>query len=80
MPDLRFTVENAKLKKILRQLAGSIAARLPTGWGFTLLLFEYGEKGSLFYISNAQRADMVRTMKEFIARNEWQTEPDSPPQ
>lgn len=36
--------------------------------GFTLLLFEFGEKGNLAYISNAKRADMIQTIKEWLAR------------
>lgn len=38
--------------------------------GFALLIFSFGEGGFLNYISNAQRKDMLATMKEFIARAE----------
>lgn len=32
--------------------------------GFLLLLFDFGTKGSLAYISNAQRADMIDLLGE----------------
>lgn len=41
-------------------------------FGFALLVFPFGDKpkGRMNYISNAQRADMLIAMKEFIARSE----------
>ena len=51
-------------------LAKIIDAALPPGHGFALLIFEFGEKGQLSYISNAQRDDMIATMKDFIAIHE----------
>lgn len=40
--------------------------------GFVLLTFEFGktEGGRVNYISNADRADMVVALKEFLARAE----------
>lgn len=40
--------------------------------GFTLLIFEFGQadNGRVNYISNAERSDMLKAMKEFIARAE----------
>lgn len=50
------------------------AAKLPgeKTMGFCLLLFPFSGKGDgrINYISNAERADMLTAMKEFIARNE----------
>jgi len=44
--------------------------------GFILLVFEFGEGGRrMNYISNAQRADVVTAMKEFISNaesGEWE--------
>lgn len=37
-------------------------------WGFGLFIFSF-EGPEFTWISNAQRADMVKTMQEFIARN-----------
>jgi hypothetical protein len=33
-------------------------------------MFEFGKAGTVNYISNAHRADMLSAMKEFIARAE----------
>lgn len=35
--------------------------------GFALLLFDFGERGSMTYISNAQRQDMVKALYECAA-------------
>jgi hypothetical protein len=37
-------------------------------WGFALMIFSF-EGPEFTWISNAQRADMVKAMQEFIARN-----------
>lgn len=37
-------------------------------WGFALMIFSF-EGPEFTWISNAQRADMVKTMQEFISRN-----------
>lgn len=57
---------------------------LPTGgarkWGFALLVFKLGgptDGDRMNYISNAERADMLVAMKEFIARAEGRHSPRS---
>lgn len=41
------------------------------GYGWALLVFEQNTtKGRMNYISNSNRADMLRAMREFIAKNE----------
>jgi len=42
--------------------------------GFVLMVFPFGEGGRANYVSNANRADIVATMKEQIARFEGQPE------
>lgn len=37
-------------------------------WGFALMIFSF-DGPEFSWISNAQRADMVKTMQEFINRN-----------
>jgi hypothetical protein len=68
--DERFEIQDEDAARRLRTLAGMIEDELPDGWGFGLMLFTFGEGGVMFWISNAQRADMVKTMKEWIAKNE----------
>lgn len=67
-PNKNYQVFNEEIEFKLRELADAIGPSLPPNWGFTLLLFDYnaGPKGSLFYVSNGQRKDIVAMMKEFI--------------
>jgi hypothetical protein len=51
-------------------IAAAIDSELPDGFGFVLLVFNFGEGGFMNYISNADRADVVRSMREFIAKEE----------
>jgi hypothetical protein len=72
-----YNVRHRGIEQTLRSLAQDIKPQVPDGFGFTLLIFSYGQTGlsgegpagSMFYISSAQRADMVKAMQEFIARN-----------
>lgn len=45
--------------------------------GFTLLLFNFGEGGYTTYISNGNREDVIKSLKEFLFYVE--TERDVPP-
>jgi hypothetical protein len=63
------TPDAGEMRPILQELGGRIGADLPAGWGFNLLLFQYGAGGSLFYISSAERQDVIAVMREYIARN-----------
>lgn len=38
--------------------------------GFAVLTFDVGKKGMVNYVSNCQREDMIKALKEFIERNE----------
>lgn len=67
--DIHYTLpDEADMQSLLRELGARIGEDLPAGWGFNLLLFTYGEGGALFYISSAQRADVLNVMREFIRR------------
>lgn len=72
-PDDRFQVKNENIEFALKEMADQLACAVPEGWGFAVQLFDFksdGEPGSLFYISNAKREDMIATLKEFIQKNE----------
>jgi hypothetical protein len=78
MPDQSgYNVRSAEVEAALRKIAQLVKPEVPQGFGFTLLIFSYdktglpgeGAAGSLFYISTADRDDMIQAMKEFIARN-----------
>jgi hypothetical protein len=77
MEQSSYNVRHPDVEHALRNIAGGIKPQLPDGFGFTLMIFSYGQTGlkgegaagSMFYISSAQRADMIKAMKEFITRN-----------
>lgn len=62
---------NEQVEFALRETAEFIKStgRLPKGMGFVLLMFDFGDKGNMFYISDAQRDDVLKSMQEFIDKN-----------
>ena len=64
--------EQFKVKARLHNIAKNIDDRLPDGFGFCLLTFPFGEQknGEIMYVSNANREDIVKAMKEWIDRTE----------
>jgi hypothetical protein len=52
---------------LMNALAFALREILP-GLGFTLLVFDFNriEGGRMNYISNANRADMMKAMREFV--------------
>lgn len=69
-PNKGYEVFNENIEIKLKEIGGMIGKSLPEGWGFNLMIFDFGKKGSMFYISNAQREDVINQMKEFIAKYE----------
>ena len=67
-PDKNYEVFNEEIEVQLKEIGHLIGDRLPAGWGFNLMIFDFGKKGSMFYISNAQRGDVIRLMREFIKK------------
>jgi hypothetical protein len=63
-----YEVNNPEIKNTLQKMGGVIGGELPDGWGFALFLFSYGENGSMFYISSAQREDVQSALAEFLQR------------
>ena len=61
-----------KVKARLQNIARTIDDRLPDGFGFCLLTFPFGEheNAELMYVSNANRKDIVKAMKEWIEKTE----------
>lgn len=65
---MNFEVRSSEIENLLRDLGRKISKDMPIGWGFTLFIFSYGPNGSLFYLSSANREDMIETMKEFLRK------------
>lgn len=75
--DERFHVRNDEVVRALRAMAQKLEEDLPDGWAFGLFLAPMGEHeaapkghGSVFWISNADRAGMIDCVKGWIADNE----------
>ncbi len=64
-----FEVSNPEIQAKMKDIGKMISSALPKGWGFSLMIFNYGDKGNMFYISSGKREDMIEAMKEFIERN-----------
>ena len=65
---MRYEVRNEKIEELLRDLCHKLKDAMPPGYGFSLLIFGFTPSNELFYLSSAQREDMIRTMQEFIAK------------
>lgn len=58
----RVTLEEAERK--MQGIARAVQAMVPKGWGFTVLCFSWGENGFMNYVSNAERDDMIKALRE----------------
>lgn len=59
-----------KLRPIMNDIGKIIGQAIrdaKENMGFALFVFDFGEGGRINYISNAQREDMLATLKAFIA-------------
>lgn len=68
-----YEVHHAGAERVLREIARLLKGVMPPGFGFTLFIFEYGDEvdhGSMFYASSSDRQDMIKVLKEFIAKQE----------
>jgi hypothetical protein len=60
--------QQKRIEDAARDVGQTIAEVLPEGFGFIFFVFNFGEGGSLSYMSNAERKDVIETLKEFISR------------
>ena len=66
-----FDVSDERMQFILKALGLKIRKILPESFGFMLMTFQYGEKGNVFYISSAEREDVITALEEFVARQKF---------
>ena len=59
-----------KVKSHMKHLAHTIEANIPDKWGFILMTYPHKTKGELIYVSNSNREDVVKALKEFIEKTE----------
>ena len=64
--------QNETVKRRLQSIAKSVDDKLPDGYGFTILVYNFGESpdNEMMYISNSNRDDIVKAMKEWIKKTE----------
>lgn len=66
--DKRFRVPIPdNVRKTGNEIGALIGRQLPPGWGFGLFIFTYGEGGSMFWLSSADRNDMLKALSEWIS-------------
>jgi hypothetical protein len=65
----KYEVRDAKAEEALNKIGKRLREDMPPGYGFALLLFQYNGE-NLFYTSSADRADIIKMMKEFIKKQE----------
>lgn len=58
------------VKSRLQSIAKKVNNELPTGFGFVVLSFAFSNPGQMMYVSNANRGDIVKAMKEWIEKTE----------
>lgn len=68
--DERYEIDDPDKRRALMTLAALVEEQTPDGMGFAVFLFDFGVGGSMFYLANAQRDDVVSSMKEWIAKQE----------
>ena len=57
---------NELVKSKLQRIARKVDEELPSGYGFAVLVFNFGEgkDNEIMYVSNADRQDIVKAMEE----------------
>lgn len=63
---------NEFVKSKMQKIAKKVDEELPNGYGFVVLAFNFGEgkDNEMMYVSNANRQDIVKAMKEWIKKIE----------
>jgi hypothetical protein len=56
--------EPEEILELMRQIGRAVRDALPEGYGFALLMFEFREGGSMHYMSNGTRPEMVKALRE----------------
>ena len=63
---------NEFVKSKMQKIAKKVDEELPNGYGSVVLAFNFGEgkDNEMMYVSNANRQDIVKAMKEWIKKTE----------
>jgi hypothetical protein len=72
-PTMKVRDDFGRLEAAAKRVGDAIRDSIPPGVGFTLFLFDFGDRGGLTYLSSADRSDMLNVLREFLARRENQS-------
>lgn len=63
---------NESVKSKMQKIGRKVDEELPREYGFVVLTFNFGEgkDNEMMYVSNANRQDVVKAMKEWIEKTE----------
>lgn len=63
---------NELVKRRMQKIAQKVDEELPNVYGFVVLTFNFGKDidNEMMYVSNANRQDIVKAMKEWIEKTE----------
>lgn len=56
------------LESECRDIGRIIGGTLPEGVGFVLMMYDFGDRGSLAYIANGERDGCMKTIREWLTR------------
>lgn len=65
-------------KNLMIQIGDFIKKRLPKNFGYAVIVFPFYSGGVSNYISNAQRSDMIKALRETADRLEQKQEFETP--
>mgnify|MGYP001609691257 CR=1 FL=1 len=63
---MRANLEQAE--NCARDIGRIIKKSMPEGWGFSLVLFSFGEDGLMTYLSSGQREDCIKMLEELLTK------------
>lgn len=74
-----FSTEEQLVKEKMQKIGGMVELQLPKRFGYILLSYKHeADGGMMLYVSNSQRDDVVKAMKEFIEATENNYGNDTP--
>lgn len=62
--------DEVKVKSQMQELGEIISLYMPDKFGFVLMIFKLGADEQLNYVSNCDRHDVIKALKEFIQKTE----------
>ncbi len=64
--------------KAMKKMASRVNKLLPKDFGYTILVFPFNNLGVSNYISNANRSDMIKVLRETADRLEQKEDFETP--